>query len=234
MKGLSLFLLGSFKWAKLSKVFFSAGTILLSIGTYTMMYGWPYAAGFVGLIFIHEMGHYLAARSRNLEVGLPTFIPFVGAFIELKDTPKTAEVDAYVAIAGPYVGTLAAFVCYFLGQYMDSGLFMALAQAGFIINLFNLIPIYPLDGGRITAIISPRIWFLGVPLIFTLWMYRPSPLLMVIAIIAIPQLIKAWKFDPADEKNQEYYAISSSTRFEYAALYIGLAALLALMIREIQ
>lgn len=227
-----LFALHAFKWAKFSKALFSSGTIFLSMWTYALFYGWPYGVGFIALIFVHEMGHYVAARSWNLEVGLPTFIPFVGAFIELKDTPKTAEVDAHVAIAGPYVGSFAAFAFYYWGQYTQSGLFMALAQAGFMINLFNLIPIYPLDGGRITAIISPRIWFLGVPILVALWLYKPSPMLLIIAIIAIPQLVKAWRFDPEIPQNQEYYNISSTTRFEYATLYIGLASVLALMIQE--
>lgn len=233
MKGLFLGLLALLKWAKFGKVFVSAGSIILSMWTYSTIYGWPYAAGFVALIFVHEMGHYLAARSKNLEVGLPTFIPFFGAFIQLKDIPKTAEVEAYVAIAGPYVGSLAAFACYFYGRSIDSGLFMALAQAGFMINLFNLLPISPLDGGRITAIISPRIWFLGVPALFALWMYMPSPMLAVIGIMAVPQLIKAWHFDPNTEENRSYYDVSPSTRIEYALLYLGLACVLALMVREV-
>lgn len=196
-----------------------------------MIYGWPYAAGFVGLIFVHEMGHYCAARQRQLDVGLPTFIPFVGAFIQLKDMPKSAETDAYVALAGPYMGTFAAFACYFWGQHTHSGLWMALAQAGFMINLFNLIPLYPLDGGRITAIIHPRIWFLGVPILLALWWHRPSPMLIMVAIMAVPQLLKAWKLKGEDQ--QDYYTISGAVRFEYAVLYLGLAAVLAMMIKEI-
>ena len=94
---LLLLLLGG---AKFGKLLTTAGTMLLSIGAYALIWGWRYAAGFVALIFCHEMGHYLAARRRGLNVGAPTFIPFLGAWIELKEQPMNAETEAYVAMAG--------------------------------------------------------------------------------------------------------------------------------------
>jgi Zn-dependent protease len=230
MKALMLLLFTFFKSAKLAKFFLSAATILLSIGTYTMMYGWQYGVGFVALILIHEMGHYFAAREKNLEVGLPTFIPFVGAWIQLKEQPMNAEVEAYVAYAGPFVGSIAAFGLYFLGKEYHSGLLMALAQAGFLINLFNLIPISPLDGGRITAIISPRIWLLGAPLLVALWFFHPSPMLILVAILSYPQLVKAWKYKPDDPANKSYYGIDPKVKFEYTVLYLILVSVLGLMI----
>lgn len=166
------------------------GSIALALGSYAMLYGWKFAAGFVGLIFFHEMGHYIAAKQKKLDVGLPIFIPFVGAWINLKEAPMNAEVEAYVAYAGPLIGTFAAFACYYMGSYTGNNLYFALAQAGFMINLFNLIPISPLDGGRITSIISPYIWFLGAPLLVALWIYMPNPVLLLIAILSIPQLKK--------------------------------------------
>lgn len=231
MKALILLLFKFFSFAKFGKVFLSAGSILLSVVVYAQQYGWPYAAGFVGLIFCHEMGHYIAARQKNLNVGLPTFIPFVGAWIALKEQPMDAETEAYVGYAGPFVGTLAAFAVYFWARDTGSGLGMALAQAGFLINLFNLIPLHPLDGGRITQIISPRIWFAGVPLLIGVWLHYPSPVLIVVAILAIPQLIKAWKFDPKAPENQAYYNIRPAARFEYAVMYLGLVIVLALMMK---
>lgn len=218
------------KFAKFGKVLMPAISIVFSIYSYAMFYGWRYAMGFVGLIFCHEMGHYIAARQKNLNVGLPTFIPFVGAWIELKEQPINAEVEAYVAYAGPLVGTLAAFGLYYWGRSIDSGLLLALAQAGFIINLFNLIPLYPLDGGRITAILSPRLWLFGAPLLVGVWFYQPSPMLIVIAILSFPQLVKAWNYDSKAPENQAYYRVKGTVRFEYAVLYLGLAIILALMI----
>ena len=90
----------------------SGGTMILSVFAYSLLFGWRYAAGFVGLIFVHEMGHYIAAKKRHLNVGLPAFIPFVGAWIQLKEQPMDAETEAFVGIAGPMLGSTAAFVCY--------------------------------------------------------------------------------------------------------------------------
>ena len=95
-----------FAAGKLGKVALTGGTMLLSVFAYALVFGWMYAAGFVALIFAHEMGHYVAARSRGMDVGAPTFIPFVGAWIELKDQPMNVETEAYVGFAGPLVGSL--------------------------------------------------------------------------------------------------------------------------------
>ena len=101
----------------------------LSVFAYSLVWGWRYAAGFVALIFVHEMGHYLAARQRGLNVGAPVFIPFVGAWIALKDKPMNAETEAYIGYAGPLVGTLGALACYFYARYTGEQLFLALAYA---------------------------------------------------------------------------------------------------------
>jgi Zn-dependent protease len=204
MKTIIFLLIKSLHLAKLSKILLPAASIIFSIGSYALLYGWSYAAGFVGLILCHELGHYIAARQKNLNVGLPMFIPFVGAWIEMKEHPVNAEVEAYVAYAGPLIGTLAAFALYYIGRSTGSGLALALAQAGFIINLFNLIPLHPLDGGRITAVISPRLWLLGAPLLIILWIYYQSPMLIVIALLTFPQLIKAWNYDPSLPEYKDY------------------------------
>ena len=230
MKSVIFILLKLLKVGKFGKLLLPAASIILSIGSYAMLYGWSYSIGFVGLILIHEMGHYIAARQKQLNVGLPMFIPFLGAWVELKDQPQNAEIEAYVAYAGPFVGTIASFMLYYWGRAVDSGLLLALAQAGFIINLFNLIPIPPLDGGRISSVLSPRLWLLGVPLLIAVWLYQPSAMLIVIAVLAFPQLVKAWKYDPNASENKEYYSISSVVRFEYGVLYLGLSIVLALML----
>ena len=93
--------------SKFGPALWSSLSIVASIWAYALLYGWRFAAGFVGLIFVHEMGHYLAAMRRGLPVSLPMFIPFMGAFIALKDQPKDAETEAYVAYAGPLVGSFA-------------------------------------------------------------------------------------------------------------------------------
>lgn len=217
---------------KLGKVLLSGGTMLLSVIAYAFVFGWPYAAGFVGLLLVHELGHYLSARQRGLDVGLPTFIPFVGAWVELKDQPRDAETEAWVGLAGPLLGSIGALACYFWARETDSRLLLALAYAGFFLNLFNLIPLSPFDGGRITAVLSPRIWLLGAPVLVGLFLWRPSPLLVLMAVLAAPQLVKAWKFDPALPENAAYYATTAETRATYAMSYIGLLGFLAVMAHD--
>jgi Zn-dependent protease len=216
---------------KLGKLLTTGGTMLLSILLYSWVYGWKYAVGFVLLIFIHEMGHYVAARQRGLAVGVPTFIPFVGAWIEMKEMPHDVETEAYVGFAGPLVGTVGALACYWLARQTGSEMLLALAYAGCMLNLFNLIPISPLDGGRITAIISPKVWLAGVPLLAALFFYRPSPMLILIAIMAYPQIKLALAGDPS--RPQAYYDVPRDTRINYAVMYLGLAAFLAIMSYEL-
>ena len=218
---------------KLGKVLLTGGTMLISIVAYAFIYGWWYAVGFVLLILVHEMGHYMAARQRGLDVGAPTFIPFVGAWINLKDLPHDVETEAYIGIAGPVVGTLGALACYVLARAYGSNLLLALSYAGFFINLFNLIPLSPFDGGSITAIISPRVWLLGVPILVGMFFLMPSPMLILIAFLAAPQLMKAWKYDPEAPENAAYYGVSNRIKIEYALYYIVLIAFLAVMTHDV-
>lgn len=220
------------KAGSLGKVLLTSGTMLLSILAYSWFFGWQFAVGFVGLIFAHEMGHYIAARQRGLNVGAPTFIPFVGAWIQLKDMPHNAETEAYVGIAGPLAGTIASLAVFFVARQQSSQLLLAIAYSGFFLNLFNLIPISPFDGGRVTAVLSPRLWLLGVPILIGLFLYRPSPLLILMAVMAAPNALKAWRGIRTPEE-QTYYVASAETRFNYGLLYVGLAAFLAIMCDEL-
>jgi Zn-dependent protease len=230
VKTLLFLLLSGLKWGKLAA---TGGTMLLSLAVYAMIWGWPYAAGFIALMFVHEMGHYVAARQRGLDVGAPMFVPFVGAWIDLKEHPADVETEAYVAMAGPLVGTVAAVAVYLWGRYTDSSLLLAIAYAGLFLNLFNLVPISPLDGGRITAIISPRVWLIGAPMMLAILIYRPSPVLVIIAIMAVPQLMKAWKYDPKAPENLAYYGVPLQAKLEYGGLYLALTAYLCVMTYEV-
>lgn len=226
-------LLLAFSGLKFGKLLASGGTMLLSVVVYAWIYGWRYAAGFVALIFVHEMGHYLAARQKGLNVGLPTFIPFVGAWVELKDLPHDAQTEAYVGLAGPLVGTVGATLCYLLARSEGSNLLLAISYSGFFLNLFNLIPVSPFDGGRITAVLSPRIWLLGVPVLVGLFLWRPSPMLILMALLAWPQLWKAWKYRKDSLEAQTYYAVPAAVKWEYGSCYLLLAAYLAVMSHDV-
>src|SRR5216117_4410723 len=127
----------------------SGGTMLLMIWVYTQLWGWQFALGFVLLLLVHESGHLLVAKKFGLKVGAPVFIPFMGAFIALKDAPRNAWMEACVGIGGPMLGTVGALVCNSLGEIFDTPILIALASAGYFLNLFNLLPVGFLDGGRI-------------------------------------------------------------------------------------
>jgi Zn-dependent protease len=222
-----------FAAGKLGKVLTSGGTMIISVLAYALVWGLPYALGLVLLIFLHEMGHYLAARQRGLAVGAPTFIPFVGAWVAMKDMPRDVETEAYVGLAGPVVGTAGAVAVYWMARAQSSSLLLAIAYGGFFINLFNLIPLSPFDGGRITAIISPRVWLFGVPILGALFFWRPSPMLILMALLAAPQVAKAFRHDPQDPETRRYYAVPLAKRVQYALWYLGLAAFLAIMTHEL-
>jgi Zn-dependent protease len=218
-----LLLLGG---AKFGKAFITSGTMLISIATYALFWGWPFAVGFVLLIFLHEMGHFVAARQRGLDVGAPTFIPFVGAWVQLKDLPHDAETEAYVGMAGPVAGTLASLACYEAGRFLDNPLLLALAYSGFMLNLFNLLPLSPLDGGRVTAVISPKLWLVGGPLLVALFLWRPSPMFLLVAILALPTF---WQALTGRGLETAYYEAPAQTRFNYGLAYLGLVAYLGAM-----
>jgi Zn-dependent protease len=221
-------LLKLLKLAKLAKVAGSVGSMALSIFTYSLIYGWRYATGFVLLLLTHELGHYVVARRAGLNVGLPAFIPFVGAWIQLKENFPNVETEARIALAGPLVGSTAALAVFVVWQLTDIEVLLAIAYSGFFLNLFNLIPLTPLDGGRITAVISPWLWLLGIPVLIGVFFYHPSGLLIVLAIVAIPQLFRAFK-NRNDPEQQTYLSAPLASRIGYAILYLGLAGLLAVL-----
>jgi Zn-dependent protease len=124
-------------------------SIFIAVAGYALIWGWRFAIGFVLLILVHELGHYFEARRQGLHATWPTFIPFFGAYVLIKDAPLNPWRNALVSLAGPFVGGLGALVCWGIGAAIDSDLFRALAYAGFLINLINLIPIGILDGGSV-------------------------------------------------------------------------------------
>jgi Zn-dependent protease len=219
--------------AKLGKILTTGGTMILSVFAYSLLFGWRYAVGFVLLIFVHEMGHYIAAKQAGLKVGAPTFIPFVGAWIELKDQPMDARMEAKIAMAGPLAGTVGALACYFAARNEGSNLLMALAYAGFMLNFWNLLPINPLDGGRIVGVLSPRIWLLGAPLLGALFFWRPSPMLLLIFVFALPSIISVWRGTWRENMPPGYYEQPLEVKLKYGAAYLGLAAYLGVMSSEV-
>lgn len=220
-----LFVLLSFKWFLIgSKLFLSAGSFFVSVWFYSLLFGWPFAVVFALLILVHELGHAAFMRIFGVPASMPYFIPGFGALISMKGRPASALQEAYIALAGPLMGTVAALACYTYGEATESKFWIAAAYTGFFLNLFNLFPVLPLDGGRVVGAISPRIWIFGlVALIVTAFAFQWfNVLLVVLIVLSIPQIIKAFRgqYDP------NYYALTMMQRGGIAAAYFALVGFL--------
>jgi Zn-dependent protease len=121
--------------------------IFVSVGGYALIWGWSFAVGFVLLILVHEVGHYVEAKRQGLSPSLPVFVPFLGAYVAIRDAPFDPWRNALVSLAGPIAGGLGALGVFVAGEALDSRFLLALAYVGFFLNLINLIPIGFLDGG---------------------------------------------------------------------------------------
>ena len=207
----------------------TGATMILSIAAYAMAFGWSFAAGFVLLIFVHECGHLIAAKRCGLKVGIPIFIPFMGAIIALKEAPRNAWSEAQVGIGGPILGGVGAAVCE--GLYLLTGnlLFRALAYTGFFLNLFNLAPTGFLDGGRIVTALSPWLWLIGFAIMAGLTYLHFNFLLLLILVFSLPRLISLFKKKSDEERR--YFEVTPIQRWTMAILYFGLIILLVLGMR---
>lgn len=203
----------------------TGGSMIVTIWLYAMMWGWKFAVGFVLLIFVHECGHLVAARWCGLNVGAPVFIPFMGAMIALKEAPRNAWIESVVGIGGPVLGMAGALVCHNIFTLTHDPMWLALAYTGYFLNLFNLTPITPLDGGRIVAALSPWLWLPGLGLLVWFMFDRgPNLVLIIILIAALP---KVWGlFWSKTDEERRYYELAPGQRLIMAASYFGLAGFL--------
>jgi Zn-dependent protease len=176
------------------------------------------------LIFVHECGHLVAARQLGLKAGAPVFIPFMGAFIALKDAPRDAWVESWVGIGGPLLGALGAAICELIFTFTGQELFRALAYTGFLLNLFNLAPIGFLDGGRIAAALSPWLWVVGTAIMVGLLIMSPNVIVALIVVISLPRLFSLFKKRTTEQ--QRYYEVPPIRRLAMAGMYFGLIACL--------
>lgn len=210
----------------------SGGSMLLMIWVYAAMWGWKWGVGFVVLLLLHECGHLLVARWFGLKVGAPVFIPFMGAFIALKEAPRNAWIEACVGIGGPILGSLAALGCYLLGVSLDSSLLISLALTGFFLNLFNLTPLGQLDGGRIATCLSPWLWLPGLAIMGWLAWQRPNFIIILILIMSAPRVFSLFRRRSNEE--QRYFEVTPARRGAMAAMYFGLIGLLFLGMHSAQ
>lgn len=206
--------LGLLKAAPLAKLALSSLSMLAMVWVEAQRYGIAFGIGFVVLIFLHEMGHGAAIRRAGLEAGWPVFIPFVGAMIALRGRPPTAAVEADIAYAGPLAGTAASLACaavYLLG---GSRVWLALGYSGFFLNLFNLIPMSPLDGGRVAQAFSRRSWILGAVLLGGMFLVTKAPQLLLIGGFALINIFRG--------KDPDQVPATPEEQRSWMARYFGL------------
>jgi Zn-dependent protease len=208
------------------KLFTTSWTMLVSIAAYTLLFGLPFAVGFVILLLIHEMGHVIQLRREGVEASAPMFIPFLGAVIAAKSMGKDAAAEARVGLAGPILGSVATLVPLAIWLATGEEFWRALAFIGFFLNLFNLLPVVPLDGGRAMAALSPWVWWVGYAGLIGLTIAFPSPIMLLILLFGGLESWRRFKARNTPEA-QTYHAIPGRTRALVAVTYLGLAALLA-------
>ncbi len=202
--------------------FKTLATMALSIGVYATQWGWPFAVGFVLLIFVHELGHALALKHEGIPAGAPVFIPFVGAFVAMQGRPRDAYVEARVALAGPVLGSLGAWAVLGAGLALDQRLLAAIGHTAVLINLFNLVPVSPLDGGRIAGAFTRGYWLIGYAVGVVALLVTRSPLLLIVLLVGLWTLSRRWR-NPIPG----YDAIPREHRL---AVALGYAALVAALI----
>jgi Zn-dependent protease len=208
------------------KVFATSATMLVSVAAYTWIWGWKFAVGFVLLLLVHEMGHVLELRRQGVPASAPLFIPFMGAVVGMKQMPHDAWREAQVALAGPILGSIGAAVVWGIGAAIGSDLLVALAFTGFFLNLFNLLPIVPLDGGRAMAAVHPAIWGIGLAGLLALTFWHPNAILILVLVLGGFELWRRWQARGTPESTA-YYRVKPWQRLAVGGTYIALAALLA-------
>jgi Zn-dependent protease len=208
------------------KLFTTSASMLVSIGAYALIWGWRFGVGFVLLLLVHEMGHVIQLRREGIKASAPMFIPFLGALVAMKELPKDAAAEARVGLAGPVLGSLGALAPLALYAVTGNELFKALAFVGFFLNLFNLLPVLPLDGGRAMAALSPWMWFVGYALLIAATVVFPNPIMLLVLLVGGLETWRRWQRRKTPEA-REYNKVRPLTRAAVAAVYIGLVAALA-------
>jgi Zn-dependent protease len=200
-------------------------TFALAVGAYALFWGWWFGFGFAVLLLVHELGHVIWLRREGISASLPVFIPFMGAFVAMKEMPRNAYVEAKVGLAGPVLGSAAALATLLWAEEVNSDLLRALAYLGFLLNLFNLIPVVPLDGGRAVSALHPAFWFAGLFAIALLFFKYESPILLIVLVFCCYELYRRWSRRDMPGY-REYHSVTIPQRIGIAIVYLGLVVLL--------
>jgi Zn-dependent protease len=190
-------------------------TMFAALGVYWTAFGFRFALGLVISIYIHEMGHVVALARYGVKASAPLFIPGLGAIVLLKQDLIDPKQDARVGLAGPIWGLGAALGCLLVYGLTGQPIWGALAKIGGLINLFNLLPFWQLDGGRAFRSLSRSQRWLAVASIAAAWAVIEEPLLPLLILAGVARTA----MDKTNPKPD------SSVLGQYAVLIWALSAL---------
>src|SRR5579884_2238588 len=209
------------------KLLTTVGTMLVSVAAYSFVFGWTFAVGFVILLLVHEMGHVIQLRREGIKASAPMFIPFLGAVISSRSLGDNALAEARVGLAGPILGSIGSLACVLIWHVTGNDIWRALAFTGFFLNLFNLLPVVPLDGGRAMAAMAPWMWFAGFAALIPLVFVFANPLMLIILVFAGLETFKRYRLRrQGGEQQRAYYTVKPVDRVLVAVVYLSLIALL--------
>jgi len=200
-------------------------SVLISFAGYAWLRGPWFAAALISMIFVHEMGHVLEIRRQGMQATAPIFIPFLGAAIFQRSHPTSALKQAQIGIAGPIAGTIGATAAYLL--YLSTGwdVLLLAAVLGFVINLFNLIPVWQLDGSWILAPVSKWVYVAGYGLVVLAILWLHSIFLIIIAVFGLSSLVQRFRA----AQSPYYTSVSVRARWALGAAWLALVVFLGVM-----
>lgn len=211
------------------KFFGLSWTFLLSLWIYVLIFGWRLAVVIMLVLLAHELGHYCAFRAYGLPARLPAFIPLLGAFTA-GAPPDDLEHDAYIALAGPLTGLGLSAACYVLGDVQHDRFWYACADLSAFLNLFNLIPVPPFDGGRIVGALWTPLWIAGLVIFVGVALYLHVALIfvLIIALLGIPSIGRAVRGQEDPRASRMTTGARARVSFWYLATLMGLVFVMSL------
>jgi Zn-dependent protease len=220
MRGLAV---NPFEGFGLTQFAVAGASMALSIAAYATKAPLPLVVGFALIILIHEIGHAVVIRAKGLRAGMMVFIPFIGGAVTIKDQPRSAYDDAQIGLAGPIAGTFASLIVLQMYKWTDAPMYLAIAAAGFAVNLLNLLPIGMLDGGRISAAVTKWMWVLGGGALIYKVAKQPNPLMLIVLLLVAFQVYASIRREKDDKS---FYDVTISQRAAIAVTYFFLVVFL--------
>jgi Zn-dependent protease len=215
------------------KLLTTGGSMLVSVAAYAVIWGWKFGVGFVALLFVHEMGHYVQMRREGVKPTFMLFVPFLGAAVGARSLGGNAAAEARIGLAGPILGTVGTAALIPVAELTGNELFRALAYVGFFLNLINLVPLVPFDGGRAMAAMAPALWFLGLGMMLALFLVWQNPFLLIFLLLGGMETWRRWRQRKhGEEGNAAYYRVSARDRLLIGLVYLTLVVVCGIGMTE--